>query len=218
MAAFVSDTFTDTAGTALASHTGEVGAAWSLLTDYVGTIIVTDANRIRAASDSVTARYITSGTPATNEYDVDVDLRVLTTVDSFVAGVLGRAVQTDGGGYEAWYNTSTELWTLSAAGSPLGTFAQTLSVATTYHLKLEIRTATKKLYVDGVERISSATNTITQTGNAGIWIFQSGPSNSVGVHLDNFTASDPAAPPAGLHFIPQLDSLVRPFNMTAGRR
>jgi hypothetical protein len=58
---------------------------------------------------------------------------------------------------------------VSGAQATLGTYAGD-SPSTTRAVKLQIRNAAKKVFIDGVERISSADNAITATGNPGLYL------------------------------------------------
>lgn len=187
--AFVTDTFTDSNGTPLTSHTGETGATWTSHGASAG-IPTTQSNRlVPAAAECV---QYASGTPASAEYDVEADVYASTT--SGDAAVLARVSTSANTWYLAQYNSSGAAWRLykrvSGTWTELGSFSQTLTAGNTYRLKLQIRDAAKKLFVDGVERISSADNAITAAGKAGIR-FDGG--TGTGLHLDNFQASDPVS-------------------------
>src|SRR3546814_9399686 len=69
---FVSDSFTDTAGTALASHTGETGASWTQHPSFAAGMTITDANRCRPSSSGSIIAYYASGVPAGADYEVSV--------------------------------------------------------------------------------------------------------------------------------------------------
>lgn len=201
MATFVSCNFTDSAGTDLNAHTPEgTGDTWTRNTVVSSNpAVVTAAGRARAniaggaAADAI---YYASGTPATNEYDVECDIVQRTSI-AVAVGVYGRLSTTQNTGYCAFHNGSGNTWTLgrfaNGTFTSLGTFAQTLTNDQAYHLKLEIRTATKKVYIDGVERISSTDDTLTTTGLAGIRLRGSNTTtDSAGTHIDAFTAADPS--------------------------
>jgi hypothetical protein len=194
VADFVVDTFTDTDGTSLASHTGEVGATWTEDSASGNTFVVA-ANRLRANGASM--RYHSSGLPASAEYDVVATIRQVTSIADQILGVYGRMSTSDNTGYLGYYSKLDTLWHLGKyeAGSftDLGTFAQGLSDATDYVLKLEIRDAAKKVYVDGVERITSADNAITDAGRAGVFNLIAAASDSTGLHLASLVASDPSS-------------------------
>src|SRR3954452_3610694 len=189
-AAVVSDSFTGTNGTLLESHVGETGGSWTFHPNYPADLTLLNG-RVWGPEWGL---YFPSGTPATNEYDVSVDLTVMS--NSGAIGVVGRSLTSGGDSlYMARYNAATAEWQLvkctSTICANLATFPQTLALGSTYHLKLEIRDAAKKLYVDNVLRASSTDNTITQVGKPGI---RSGPgvtTSTTGYQHDNFTVDNP---------------------------
>lgn len=195
--AFASDTMTDTVGTLLTSHTGEVGATWTAGgASSPGKI--TDANRVRCDGGGTGyGWHVASGSPAGVEYTVAVDVRVVDGSSS-VAGVVGRAKASGGGEtcYLAIHRIGSTRWELQKAVSgtytSLGTFSQVLATNNTYALTLDITDAAKRLLVDGVERINSGDNAITTADKAGVWL-ETAVTNTTGMHLDNFVASDAAA-------------------------
>ena len=188
-AAVVTDTFTGANGTLLENHVGEVGASWTWHPNYAADLKIQN-NRVWGPEWGL---YFASGIPSTAEYDVTADLTVLSNAGAI--GVVARA-STSGTDalYMARYNATGASWELvkcTTSCTVLGSFAQTLAIGSTYALKLEVRNAAKKLYVNGVERASSTDNTITQVGRAGI---RSGPgvtTATTGYHLDNFNVNPP---------------------------
>src|ERR1022692_1236936 len=73
---FVTDSFTDTAGTALTSHTGETGATWAKNGGFSGgSVIITDSNRIRSGVSGASV-YYASGDPNLADYSVSADVYV----------------------------------------------------------------------------------------------------------------------------------------------
>jgi hypothetical protein len=95
--------------------------------------------------------------------------------------------------YMARHDRNSNTWQLyravNNAFTLLGSYSQTLAVGTAYRLKLEVRDGTKKLLVDGVERISSTDNAITAAGRAGVRWFLGAP-GAYNARFDNFVASD----------------------------
>lgn len=188
----VSDSFTDTAGTLLENHTGATGATWTKHSASTTTAQITDAGRIRpSAVSSATALYYASGVPASAEYDVTADFVVMSLVTIFT-GITARTDTTANTFYFVRYNqTQGQLWQLykfvAGTATLLGSFAQTLTVGQTYAVKLQIRDAAKKVFIDGVEQISSVDNAITAAGRAGVRLLDGSASDAGALHLDNFT-------------------------------
>jgi hypothetical protein len=200
---FVSDTFTESSDVALESHTGETGATWTVHSSYTSKLRILAANdelQTKATGTGSTA-YYASGTPASAEYDVEQDVVFLSTSsDEVDLGVTGRMSTSANTFYHARHARNSNVWQLYkfVAGSAtlLDSYVQALTTSQVYSLKLEIRDAAKKLYVDSVERCSSADDVITATGKAGVrWNF--GSANRFNARGDNFVATDVAAAPGG---------------------
>ncbi len=201
---FSQDTFTDTSGTALDAHTGEIGASWAVHASALGVMEITNANRLYVlAGNTNTARYYASGVPASPDYDVEVDLVMLasnaTGTSAEAWGVLGRVDTAANNRYEAHYLMPDAIWQLrksvAGTGSTLGTpYSQVLSANTTYRLKLQMRGTTLKLFVDGVERCSATDSDFSAAGRAGLVGLDGFESSySIGPHFDNFAATDAAS-------------------------
>jgi hypothetical protein len=209
---FVSDTFTGTTGADVGSaHTGELGANWTLTPSssrwgsggdpWDGTnAVITAGDRIRKSeAGSQWALYYSSGVPASANYTVKADIYVASLLSGSVIGVLGRQSTADPTSYAAVYDLPTGKWALyklatdgtrTSIGTPV---AQTLTVGSTYHLALDMNGTTIRLLVDGVQKISVVSTTISAAGKAGITLGFDGASDttvtdSTGMHLDNFQA------------------------------
>lgn len=195
---FVNDTFTDTAGTDLSAHTPDTGGAYTSHASYGGELVISDANRLRRGAAGSNALYYNATDPATAEYDVQVDLHVVTTSETRLFGPAGRIATGANTLYFARYSVANSRWELFriVAGSAvaMGTFSQTLTAGNSYTCKLELRNAAKKVFIDAVERISDTDNTITAAGKIGVREGVSGAgsggSNTTGHHLDNLVATD----------------------------
>lgn len=195
--AFVDDTFTDAENTLVQNHTGEIGATWTKHSGSGTDAKVTNANRVIASASDQRAIYYASGVPANAEYDVEGSIRAVTNdgIDEDIS-VAGRMSTTATTFYFAENNPlGTDAWYLykvvSGTFTSLGSYAQTLTAGNSYTVKLEIRDAAKKVYVDTVERISSTDNAITAAGRAGFYLWRDlVASNTTGFHLDSITASD----------------------------
>lgn len=191
---FANDTFTDTDGTLLQSHTADDGGSWTKGATWTeNSEVQSNGLQISSGVSGSSSSYRHSGTPGSNEYDVQALLRFANSTSTDIqSGVFGR-YDGNATGYHARYNAVAEVWQLykvsSGSFSLIGSYAEALPVNTTRTLKLEIRTAAKKLYVDGIERVSSANDDITSTGGAGLRVrISSGTANLL--KLDDFTATD----------------------------
>jgi hypothetical protein len=191
-AKFTDDTFgVDSAGTNLTAHTSDDGKTWS---NHVGggNFLLTDAARIRTDSTGNTW-YLSSGTPASAEYEVGGVIRRFSAVSDNYLGVSGRVASGTLVGYVGIYQTSNNRWELALYNTSytvLCSNAASISTGVDYTVLLVITDALKSLYVDGALQCSSADNTVTATGKAGPWGISVGGAgtNSTGMHLDNFCA------------------------------
>lgn len=193
MTTFAQDAFTDTDNTLLENHTGETGATWTKhgLTG-TGSAQITNANRLQnGTANSVI--YTASGTPPSASYGVSFTFRMITDVND-VAGVAGRLASTTvGNGYIAYAFGGIQ-YKLSRVDAGvetvLGSVDEVYSTGTDYTGKLDITDGAKRFLVDGVQKITSADNTYTAAGLAGVLFNTVAGSDTTGTHLDNFVASD----------------------------
>lgn len=198
---FVTDTFTDADATALGSHTGETGASWTIVTDAGGNgaVVVSDANRIRASALGVNSSmviYTPSGTPASADYSVEADFRCVTNAG--IAGLLIRAAVAgpvvDGYllQYRVFFGWRLFAFDATNIGAQIGsTYATEMSDATTVHAKLTVSGSDLTVELDGVSRITGSNSSYSAAGKPGVIWANNTTTNSTGVHLDNFSATDP---------------------------
>ncbi|NKE60447.1 LamG domain-containing protein [Lentzea sp. PSKA42] len=206
-AALSSDTFSGTAGTALESHVGEMGATWTTTLPLWGAdtgAVLTDAGRLRKADSSYASVYYSSATPASADYRVSADIRVMTSVAYDQVGVIGRfdTANTLGTYYIARYSQTAAAFFLfrvvNGEWVSLGQYGQALVDGSTYRLSLDLSGTTIRLLVDGVERVSAVDSAISGTGRVGTVLgmgWNGAPvhtdiTNTTGMHLDNFQASN----------------------------
>ncbi len=183
----VSDTFTETSDTAVTSHTPDTGTSY---TSVQNSVICTEpsgaatAPVINATSDIVKPCLAAGGTdvgqwvtsqsaPTSTVQSISI---TISTVDTGSAtrpvGIFGRRTDNDNAYIAiirptAHASNSLELFVISGGtATSLGSYDEAL--AANGIVKLEITDATKKVYYDGVERISSADNTLTSAGTWGL--------------------------------------------------
>lgn len=192
--AFLTDSFTDTAATTLASHTGETGATWTAHGSTVGTAVITDANRLRVSTSTNVPLYYASGTPASADYYVEGSFKFLSDNGSTSIGVAGRIVTGANTLYLAAMSPSTVVLGKLVAGSytELGSYAITPTAGDVVTVRLTMTGTALSVQVNGTTRISVTDSAISAAGRAGIWGFNAS-TNSTGVHLDSMLASDPGA-------------------------
>lgn len=167
------DTFTEGADTLLTSHTSDSGHTWALQSGSSGN------GNVLAATDNVkdnagnAPNIYSSVTPASAEYDVQLD----TTGAGDCSGPSGRVETGTNTSYFAVYNNGASEWRLIERIAGVSTTLGTATIAGgapdpasgVVTVLLEIRTASKKVFLNGVERIShTATDDITAAGKPGI--------------------------------------------------
>lgn len=197
MTDFLQETFTDTDAVLLENHTSDNSKTWSIHSVLGGTVSASiKTNRFYNSSAGQGRHYYSSATPASAEYDVTISLyaRSLSVVNkSLIIG--GRYSTSANTGYQLFMqviNSSRIDFTLYKfnAGSPtqLGSTYSLTSVAdgNSYTVKLELNDAAKKVYIDGVERISSSNNDITTAGSVVVGIPNA--SATAGLDVDSLTA------------------------------
>lgn len=210
MADFVSDTMTDTDGTALASHTGETGASWTKHGSYsTGSSTIT-SNRVRGNGDNTYCVHYASGVPASADYSVAADIHK----------VAASATGQDGPGPEGRRSTSADTcyllqhfepddtWYLfkivAGVVTTLGTYASAIGVGVSVNGKLDMVGTAIKAIIATVERISVADSAISAAGRAAVRTRSSGA--AAGYHVDNVVANEAGG--AGILYT-QLERNVR---------
>lgn len=184
-----SDTFTGVDGTALESHTPDVGGVWTKHTASGAGSLVLDTNRLRNATDAVTRIYYLTTDPRSADYDVEATV-VNLSANASTTGVLGRVDTATNTYYYARYATSGGAWQIfrfiSGANTQIGSdFNQIITVGQSAVLTLRMRGATISLLVNGISVISGTDATITAKGFAGVRPTLTAAAG-VGPHLDNF--------------------------------
>lgn len=192
---FVSDTLTETSNVNLQSHTGEVGATWTLHPSYSGTATVDGTLDRMYLTSAGAAAYYTSGVPPSADYcvksyfyrvtqqsnNISIILRFSTSADT---GILLRA--NDTGAAFQWEVMDR---TSGSNGTPVTSVLNTPSIggAPVIMEICGIGTAVT-VSANGVQDTNlNFTTGITATGRAGVR-FSGTATSTTGVHLDNFSA------------------------------
>jgi len=204
----VSDTFTESVNTILTSHTPDTGTGWTEIYDSSPTgddaMIVATEDIVRAGSSVNDVGQAYTAQPAPTGVDQDLSIALNTLISDTGTkpfGLFGR--RTDNSNFyhvqilpNAHAEASVKLWKfVSGVDTELGSYDATLAVGDV--IKLEIRDATKKVYINGVERISSSDNSLTSVGTWGLYF---GNFNGAGAgghlrvdwRLDDFLAEEPS--------------------------
>lgn len=180
------DTFTDTAGNDLATHTGESGHTWSVHVGS-GTLVFTDANRVRLGNAS-TISYKNSYAPPSADYAVVGVIRCVTNLDN-QTGILARVASGANTFVEFRINPGSGIWELyqRVAGSftSISTAAVTPQANTDYTLKLAVSGTAVEGYVNGVAVVGGTTS-IADAGLIGLRVSPNfGQNNNTGWQFDS---------------------------------
>lgn len=191
---FVNDSMTDTAGVVLSSHTADSGGLWTNHPSGGGASTqITNANRAGRTTGTGQSIYYAAGTPTTAEYDVEADFFIASSAVTSV-GIFGRLNTTTGeNGYMIRCSgTDWKLFEVSGGTyTQIGaTYVGSVTVGQTYHVRLAIRNSVKKVYIDGIERMTATNNAITAAGRVGTRMGTLTQTDAVGIHVDNVKATN----------------------------
>jgi hypothetical protein len=175
MAIIFQDTFTEASTTAIDSHTPDTGTGWVIEIDGGADLPtasgVDDALRVTSGTNSDRTIITSRPNPTSAEYDVQFTVTVLPSdadnpswlvarytdaSNYYVAGTNGAANAADKKLVKNVAGVRTEL----ASGDSADTIGDVF--------KFQVRNATKKLFRNGVELLSTTDNALTSTGSAGV--------------------------------------------------
>lgn len=221
MTAFVTDSLTDTNGTAITSHTGELGATW---TKHASANNVGDpqiqSNALVTTENNFNENYYASGVPASADYTVSLDFTFNNAGANEICGPAARYSTSAATGYTYIYHKNgggmrlfqwiagglTELaTTVSFTPSNGVTYRMTIDVAVTAIKGRMQRLSDSKwldntgTFVVGASDTHSVTDSgVTAAGRAGWWFACDSPAPGARGTLDNFSADQAGAslPPA----------------------
>jgi hypothetical protein len=196
---FIIDSFTDTPGTTIEAHVGELGAAWTKNPNTPwasGEYVITNTGRLRRSGTSSGVFYA-SGAPAAADYDVDYDLVAMSNLASDTLGAAARQLTGADTLVEFFYQDAPNEFvfrsrvaaTQTTLGSP---FVNTLSLGVPHHVKVTLRSTAVKAYIDNVLHYSATLPSgLTAAGVIGIYGGgTSANSDAAGFQIDNFVASN----------------------------
>lgn len=196
MTTFLTDTFTDTSGTALNAHTSDSGHSWSRNTAFAATAIpfVSNANTIVGPTTGASSGMYSSVTPASADYSVTGVVKMLSSNTNDVAGVTARGSTTAKSYYEARYLVGTG-WQLNRVVANVRTqigstyTGDAPAVGTLRTVKLTVNGSTISMDVEGVQRATGTDTQFVTAGVIGLLLTSGGGgSNTTNLHLDSLTA------------------------------
>ncbi len=202
MSAFLVDDFTDTDGTTLTSHTGITGGTWTLpgsestvtaqISDDSATAGAVRFGMRQNSATSGTGHYLSSGTPASADYEIHAIWKII-TVPSVTGGGFGMTLRTDStcaNCYLVQYVPSSADWNIykKVAGTftSIATAVAVTLVAGTYlDIVFKIVGTQIDFIVDGASVFSLTDSAVSATGKVGIrWgAHPSGGSATTHIHI-----------------------------------
>lgn len=169
MSTFLNDTFTDTDGTTLPSHTGESGATWVQVSDWLGSggqLITSGGLAVVNAPTYSTGTVKSTAVAGSADCVVSMPMRIVSSISDWVGvGLRMPAASTAGMGYILLVNATTiALWKMTG-GTPsqffgAGTVAYALPADADYVFKIEAVGST----ITGKIQRSSDGNWLTSAG------------------------------------------------------
>lgn len=184
---FLNDTFTDTDGTILTAHTGEVGATWANHAGNVGQWSIA-SNRAYCSTGGVV---YASGVPSSPDYIVEADVRNLSSGQG--ASILAR-VDPSAMTFYMFRHYGGTAWQLhrcvGGTFTLLDSLTASLTVDTTYRYKLSVNGDQIQGSVDDTVVCEATDANVTAAGRVG---FRDGTvTTTTGKHIDRIWAYHPA--------------------------
>jgi hypothetical protein len=206
MTTLAQDTFTDSSGLALASHTPDIGAAWSLHPSYTGVVKIASTNRARG-DDTNAGVYVSGTVPANADYSVECDVNRINFDVHVYGGVVARCNSAADTMYRAYFTTASNSIVLDKVVAGVVTNLGSYALSGAFFREADIGTYKVRLVCTGTNievfiidpgaiapanttytsRISVTDSDIAAIGKGGIYLLDNAtPSDTAGVHLDNF--------------------------------
>jgi hypothetical protein len=189
---FMNDTFTDTAGIDITTHTGEKGASWAMHP------LSTGAMKINGTGDSITGdgtgvfnlpQAYSSGIPLSPDYAVEAGFVFKSSINFDLAQIWSRLDPVSGDGYSFDYYRGTSNWRLQkrvgGVTTNIGSYAETPAVGTTRIARMQISGTAYAIYIDGVLRLSGTDPDVTHAGRVGVCCRLGGPSTGLQISYVN---------------------------------
>ena len=190
MTVFVSDTFTDTDDVILENHTPEIGGDWIRRSGFNAVIIKSNA----ITGNGFTQSHLVNDVSAPSvKYNLEFDWNHIIEEGGNV-GVLAYYLDSSnhyvfhkGKGFPGSQNI--QLFKLFLGNTFVLDSVNETFVSGIVAGKMEITTASQKGFHGGVEKVSSTDADLTGPGDVGVLL-----SSTLNIRLDNFIATDTAAP------------------------
>lgn len=163
MAVYAQDAFTNSNGTALSSHTADIGGGWALvpMSGHSTTPPEIQGNKLQSTLNGVTQPWHSLAVPATADYSVEVDLVYNGSASCFL-GPMARAHPGIGTSYRWVYRKSASGMQMVGGGGILGsTVSFTPTTGAVYKLILKVTGTT----IEGFVQRASDSQWLTSGGS-----------------------------------------------------
>lgn len=194
----VTDLFDDTPGVLLESHASPMN--WALTAFYDTSLEITDSNRVAQKAASGWTNYYSNWPTTTNQYVVGCSFHVFTTdVLGHYYWIAARSDPATQTYYRVGYETYTNSWFISLEIGFANQFftsgsAYPLADGSIHNVTFEVLDASKTLYVDYVSELTTADDTLTDVGYAGIGTYtdpaEALATDTAGIHFDDCIIQD----------------------------
>ncbi len=184
---FLLDTFTDTNGTNLQSHTGETGATWTQ--GFATNNATINSNKLYENGSGV-CLYLCSGVGSTADYSVQTDI----VFDSVITGqgltIDARMSTNQQNGYRVRVTDSSLdlVIVVSNVETPIGTgvVSESWATATPYRILFTLTGTSLTVKLNGTQTHTATDAVYSTAGRVGIIYFDSGTggSTSTGIRVD----------------------------------
>jgi hypothetical protein len=189
---FIFDAFTDTDNTNLTAHTGDLNSTWIDGVNQNSGASAKIFSNAATTETSANAALVYTGSTPNNDCFIQAKIKMMTSISANVA-LIGRLNTASDDYYWVRHSQSLNQWQLrvtsvgtpSTLGGGTAVYNDTMIANDERLVKLEIIGITLKVYIDGVERIST-TDSTHSSGRAGIR-FSGGASPTTGYSIDDFT-------------------------------
>lgn len=175
---FLRDTFTDTLGTVLDAHTGELGATWTEHPSYASSSILIGSSNDIYANFIGASEYYASGVPASADYVVQGTFRMLSSMFGVndAMTIWGRGTTVGDNKYAFMWRNITPAWELYRVISGVYTLlgssgTNALDTSNNRVGRLRMEGTTISAEVDGSTVISVTDANIAAAGRAGVRTF-----------------------------------------------
>lgn len=213
MTIIVSDTFTEAVSQVLTSHTPDIGSPWTLEEDTtsggsnIQAASASDQARCSATTASSRILYSSNPDPTSASYDVQLTWVTVPTGSDDPTWLFARMTDTQNyyfaGSYQGGAAADKKIFKI-VSNSKTELASGDSGAADNDVLKFQIRTATKKLFKNGVEQLSTSDDVLTSAGRCGIALGNLGSSSTDDVNgswagddysVDEISTGSMALPP-----------------------